>query len=289
MAPHQHPRHPFGQRGFTLIEIMIAILVMAVGISAAIGAIANNDYRKSLDESALADLVLRQMAARLKTTSMSQLGRVYVTPANRVQGWTLHLRATASTRVAAADPAAPALIQPYAGSAAYVPPSPLLPFFRPLTQQDLIDAGILREQVGLQGLNVYVEYYNLNTVTGLQNVGGMLVPSESGLIRRYNELQDADPTGSPRRAWWSLVGDPDPSHRSPAAPLSPTDVRADAIIMPATFSVTEVDQPGVPEQVLGAFNHGLAIRILVSWQPGALLSPTSTHRSWRETVIVKRD
>jgi len=154
---------------FTLIEVIIATAVLAVGITAALSAVFNNNnFRKSLDENVMADLVLRQMAARLKSTPMSQLGHAYATPTNQAEGWTLHLRATASTSVAAATSSAPALAQPYSGS--HAPP------YRPLVQQELIDAGILRESVGLDSLAVYVEYYNLSTETGLQNVGGALVP-----------------------------------------------------------------------------------------------------------------
>ena len=83
------------------------------------------------------------------------------------------------------------------------------------------------------------------------------------------------------------MGDPDIGNRSPAAPLPPSDAQANDIIMPATFSLANVDQPGTPEQVRGAFNHGLAIRILVSWQP--VETPSTAARQWRETVIVKRE
>lgn len=273
---HPHQTYPHRAGGFTILEVMIATMVLAVGISAAIGTIVNNNnYRKSLDESSLADLVLRQMAARLKTTNIANLGHISITPAtatppNQAQGWTLHLRATASTAVPKAVSTAGAL------TASSIPP------FRPLTQQDLVDASIIREQVGLSDMAMYVEYYNLNTETGLVNVGGMLVPAENGLIQRYNELQDASPTGSPRQAWHSLVG-------HAADGVSPTDVQADNLIMPATFSLADVDQPGTPNQVRGAFNHGLVIRILISWRPGEIMSPTSTIRQWRETLIVKRD
>ena len=262
---------------FTLIEVMIATAVLAVGITAALSAVFNNNnFRKSLDENVMADLVLRQMAARLKTTPMSRLGHVYVTPSNQAEGWTLHLRATASTFVPAATLSAPALAQPYSGT--YAPP------FRPLVQQELIDAGILRESVGLDSLAVYVEYYNLSAETGLQNVSGVLVPVENGLIKRYAELQVANPSGSPRLLWYTLVGNP-----LPTTPESPTDAQSNGFILPATYSVANVDQPGTPAQVRGAFNHGMAIRILISWRPDEVLNSSATYRRWRETVIVKLD
>jgi len=285
-SPHTRSRH---QRGaFTLLEVMIATLILAIGMTAALNAILNNNnFRRSLDENAMADLVLRQMAARLKATNIAELGNVYehvVDPTTSVaQGWTLHLRATASTNVLAATASAAALAQPYSSSTTYNSP------FRPLTQQDLIDAGIVREPVPIDSLSLYVEYYNLSTITGLQNVAGALVPVENGLIKRFNDLQDATPSGIPRQLWYTLVGDPDPSHRTPAATLSPSDSEADNLIMPATFSLANVDQPGTPEQVRGAFNHGLVIRLLVSWRPGEITDPASTIRTWRETVIVKRD
>ncbi len=289
-----HSARPLpGRQAFTLLEVMIATLILAIGMTAAVNAIHNNNnFRRNLDENAMADLVLRQMAARLKTTNISLLGHVYdydpdpapnsSTP-HVAQAWTLHLRATASGSVPVAVASAAALSQPFLSSTTYNGP------FRPLTQQDLIAAGIVREPVPVDSLALYVEYYNLSTITGLQNVAGALVPVENGLIKRFNDLQEATPNGIPRQLWYTLVGDPDPSHRTPAATLSPSDSEANNLIMPATFSLANVDLSGTPEQVRGAFNHGLVIRILVSWRPGEITNPASTIRTWRETVIVKRD
>jgi prepilin-type N-terminal cleavage/methylation domain-containing protein len=267
------------RHGFTVLEVMIATMILAIGIGAALNAIFNNNnFRRHLDDIAMADLVLRQMAARLKTANITDLGHVYPggSSGTQAQGWTLHLRATASTNVPAAATSAVALAQPYSTSTAYNPP------FRPLTQQDLIDASILRETVPLDNLSLYVEYYNLSTVTGLTNVAGALVPVENGLVARFNDLQDANPTTNPMQLWYGLVGDPTSS-------LSPTDSSANDLIMPATFSLANIDQPGTPDQVRGAFNHGLVIRILVSWKPTGVDSANTTFRTWRETVIVKRE
>lgn len=283
MAVLHHSFSPRSHRGaFTLLEVMIATMILAVGMSAALNAIySNNNFRRSLDETAMADLVLRQMTARLKTANIADLGQVYESATGAAQGWTLHLRATASTNVPAAVVTAPALNQPYSASTTYNAP------FRPLTQQDLIAAAVIREPVPLENLALYVEYYNLSTTVGLQNVAGALVPVDNGLVKRFNDLQDANPGSEPMQLWYTLVGDPDEGHRTPAAALSPTDAQADNLIMPATFSLANVDQPGTPDQVRGAFNHGLVIRVLVSWQPVATTS--TAMRQWRETVIVKRD
>jgi prepilin-type N-terminal cleavage/methylation domain-containing protein len=272
------------RRGFTLLEVMIATMILAIGIGAALDAIFNNNsLRRQLDDIAMADLVLRQMAARLKSTNLTDLGHVYSSASGQAQGWTMHLRATGSTNVAAAISTAPALAQPFSSGNAYSPP------YRPLTQQDLIDASILRETVPLDSLSMYIEYYNLSTVTGLQNVAGALVPVEEGLLSRFNDLQDANATANSRQLWYGLVGDPDPSHRSPQAALSPTDSSAVNLIMPASFTLANIDQPGTPEQIRGAFNHGVVIRILISWRPSGIQSSNSNYRTWRETIIVKRD
>jgi prepilin-type N-terminal cleavage/methylation domain-containing protein len=282
VEPLRTSHHPSQCGAFTLLEVMIATMILAVGMSAALNAIYNNNnLRRALDETAMADLVLRQMSSRLKTTNIGDLGHVYESATGGAQGWTLQLRATASTNVPAAVSTAPALSQPYSASTTYNAP------FQPLTQQDLVAASILREPVPINEVLLYVEYYNLSTTVGLQNVAGALVPVENGLVKRFNDLQDANPTSEPTQLWYALVGDPDPGHRAPAAPLSPTDAQSDNLIMPATFSLANVDQPGTPEQVRGAFNHGLVIRILISWQPAA--STSTTMRQWRETVIVKRD
>ena len=154
------------QCAFTLLEVMIATMILAIGITAAMSAIFNNNnFRRSLDESSMADLVLRQMSSRLKTTNLGTLGTVYMSPSGTPQSWTLHLRATASTNIPVAATTNAALSSPYTGP------------FQPLTQQDLIDAGIMREPVPIDNMSVYVEYYNLSTITGLQNVAGSLIRS----------------------------------------------------------------------------------------------------------------
>ena len=270
---------------FTLLEVMIATMILAVGMSAALSTIFNNNnFRRSLDENSMADLVLRQMAARLKTVPINQLGTVYpqpdkIYPTNaaltKARGWTLHMRATPSTNVPAASTSAPALAQPYSATTTYAAPFP------PLIQQDLIDAGIMREPVPIYSMSLYVEYYNLSTITGLQNVGGSLIPVENGLIKRFSDIQDANPTSTPRQLWQTLVGTP--------GVASPSDSEANNIIMPSTFSLANVDAPGTTEQIRGAFNHGLVIRILISWRPGEITDPSSPVRRWRETIIVKRD
>ena len=270
---------------FTLLEVMIATAILAVGISAAMGTIFNNNnFRRSLDENSIADLILRQMAARLKTVPINQLGTVYPQPdktyptnaaLTKARGWTLHLRATSSTNVPAASTSAPALAQPYSATTTYAAPFP------PLIQQDLIDAGIIRESVPIDSMSLYVEYYNLSTITGLQNVGGSLIPVENGLIKRFSDIQDANPTSTPRQLWQTLVGTP--------GVASPSDSEANNIIMPSTFSLANVDASGTTEQIRGAFNHGLVIRILISWRPGEITDPSSPVRRWRETIIVKRD
>lgn len=141
---------PIRQHAFTLLEVMIATMILAIGISAALNAIfSNNNFRRALDENAMADLVLRQTSARLKTANIAELGHVYASASGSAQSWTLHLRATASTNVPAATNAAPALSQPYSSSTVYNAP------FRPLTQQDLVDASILREAVPLNNLSLY--------------------------------------------------------------------------------------------------------------------------------------
>ena len=72
----QPSSQPMSQRrAFTLLEVMIATVILAVGMSAALDAIwNNNNFRRNLDETAMAELVLRQMASRLKTTSIFELG-----------------------------------------------------------------------------------------------------------------------------------------------------------------------------------------------------------------------
>ena len=297
------------RRAFTLLEVMIATMILAVGMSAALDAIwHNNNFRRNLDETAMAELVLRQMASRLKTTSIFELGHPYEVKnasgtVTSAQGWTMHLRATewklrpptagatpsvASTNIVlAAVPGATG--HPYSsksgGDYAASTTSP----YPALTQQNLIDAGILRELLPIQDLSLYVEYYNLSTQTGFKSVSGGLVSVETGLIKRFNNLQevasnDSSSTVTPREIWRKLVGDP-----SGASVSSPRDIEADGFIMPAIFSLNDVNNAGVPQQVRDAFAHGLVIRILASWRPNEITDSSSTARAWSETLVVRRD
>ena len=294
------------QSAFTLLEVMVATVILAIGMSAALDAIwNNNNFRRNLDETAMADLVLRQMAARLKTTPFLDLGHPYVKNAGGtavVQGWTMHLRATDWKLRATAEGATPsetatnvvlaavpgATSHPYSSkSGTEYAASTTLPY-PALTQQNLIDAGILREPVPIQDLSLYVEYYNLSTQIGFKTVAGVgLLPVETGLIKRFNDLQEAvssTSTVTPREIWRKLVGDP-----GGATAYSPQDFHADNFIMPAIFSLDNVNNAGVPQQVRDALAHGLVIRILASWRPNEITDSSSTVRAWSETLIVRRD
>jgi prepilin-type N-terminal cleavage/methylation domain-containing protein len=299
------------RRAFTLLEVMVATMILAIGMSAVFDALwQNNNFRRNLDETAMADLVLRQMASRLKTIPIYELGHPYEvknsngTVTSSVQGWTMHLRATdwklrpstagatpsvASTNtVLAAVPGAAGY--PYSSkSGDDYAASKTLPY-PALTQQNLIDAGILRELLPIQDLSLYVEYYNLSTQTGFKSVKDVgLVPAETGLIKRLNNLQeaasnDSASTVTPREIWRKLVGDP-----SSVPASSPRDMDADGFIMPAIFSLNNVNNPGVSQQVRDASAHGLVIRILASWRPNEITDSSSTVRAWSETLVVRRD
>jgi hypothetical protein len=290
---------------------MIATMILAVGMSAALDAIwHNNNFRRNLDETAMADLVLRQMASRLKTTPIFELGHPYesrdASGAAVVQGWTMHLRATdwklrpategappsvASTNIVLA--AVPGASYPYSsktsGANGVYAASTTSPY-PALTQQDLVDAGIIREMVPVADMSLYVEYYNLSTQTGFQVVADAgLQPVEKGLIKRFTNLQQAESnnatsTVTAREIWIKLVGDP-----SGSSAVSPKDNDADGFILPAVFSLNDVNGAGVPQQVRDAFVHGLVIRILVSWRPHEISDPSSTVRAWSETLIVRRN
>ncbi len=299
----QPSSQPMSQRrAFTLLEVMIATVILAVGMSAALDAIwNNNNFRRNLDETAMADLVLRQMAARLKTVPLSELGHPYqsidASGAAVVQGWTMHLRATDWKGATPSAPATNPMLAAVAGStygystqdagknyvASVTKPYPAL------TQKDLVDAGIIREPVPVQDMSLYVEYYNLNTLVGFDSVVGRgLVPVETGLIKQFNKLQEVasnseTSTATPRQLWYTLVGDPLQKG------LSPTDIIADSIIMPPVFSLNNVNAAGVSQQVRDALSHGLVIRILISWRPSEIADANSTARAWSETLIVRRE
>ena len=264
------------RRAFTMLEVMVATLILAIGISAALDAIFNNNnLRRSLDERTMADLVLRQMTAQIKSASIDSLGLPASLDSlgNPIPNWAQHRRVT---------------------SVPGVPAATLGGTLKPLTQDDLIIAGILREKILLDEMSVYVEYYNLMTNTGLvpARSGLGLVQGENGLLKLFNNLQRDRPTASPLTLWYSIVGDPDTSRNTgnvASPPSPPTEPRAQELIMPAAFDISRVNAPGTPEQVLGAFNHGLVIRVLVSWRPGEMVSTQSPYRMWRETLIVKRN
>ncbi len=308
--PSQPRSQPANQRrAFTLLEVMIATMILAIGMTAAFDAMwSNNNFRRNLDETAMADLVLRQVAARLKTTPFTDLGHPYEVKnasgtVTAAQGWTMHLRATdwklrataegetpsvAATNVVLA--AVPGATYPYSSkSGTEYAASTTLPY-PALTQQNLIDAGILRELVPVQDLSLYVEYYNLSTQTGFQSIAGVgLLPIETGLVKRFTNLQQVESNKinsrvTAREIWLKLVGDPG---SSPAAP--PQDVEAHGFIMPAIFSLNDVNGAGVPQQVRDAVVHGLVIRILVSWRPHEVADSNSTVRAWSEALIVRRD
>lgn len=278
--------------GFTLMEVMIAGLILAVGIVAAMGTIAqNNSFRKSLDENAVAGLVLQQMKTRLQNTPLGTLGHIYTTtatdtPPNQDQGWTLHLRATDAINVT------PPAVSVVKADILNLPVDrinrPSGPF-RPLTQQDLLDAKILNTVVGLKDLSVFIEYYNLRLTVGL--TPGTMMPIQTGLVHEYvnqqDSLQGATPNASAIMLWKNLVGDPNYNLLNPSNPTPDltTYSTMKSLILPAIFD-TSVTNPS--KQLLAARDNGVVIRILISWTPHEVATVPNPPRRWQETLLVKR-
>jgi len=161
--------------GFSLLEVMIAIAILATALSVAIGTIYTlHQGRAALDEELKAQAIAQVMVERLQGASWDSLGK-YIDDVPGHNAWSWHRRATKQlVFLPSMDPNVTPPMQEKA--------------LRP--DDDLIALGILSAPSGVRNLKVYLEYYQIK------------------LVESVNERMIADATLDARRIWWDAVGDP---------------------------------------------------------------------------------
>ncbi len=217
------------RHGFSLLEVMIAIVILASALSVAIGTIFTlHQGRAALEEELKAQAIAQVMVERLQGASWDSLGK-YMDAVPGHNAWSWHRRATKQlVFTPSMDPTVTPPMQEKAK--------------RP--EDDLIALGILSSPSGVRNLKVYLEYYQMR------------------LVERVNELMAAeDKAGdseevkakkrNPGLIWREAVGDPIQG-KVPTADLG-TD---DEIYLP--------DDPNALN--LSEVKSAVLMRVLISWE-----------------------
>ena len=121
----------FLQRGFSLIEVMISLSILAIGILAIVGQMASLNTVRANDRDALAfDLMLNELQERFQGCRWEALGTDKLP-------WSL----------------------PRHPDAASTDRQPMVDDATVTADRDLLRMGLISKRLGIPGLKIYVEYY----------------------------------------------------------------------------------------------------------------------------------
>jgi prepilin-type N-terminal cleavage/methylation domain-containing protein len=215
--------------GFSLLEVMIAIAILASALSVAIGTIFTlHQGRAALEEELKAQAIAQIMVERLQGASWDSLGK-HMDAIPGHNAWSWHRRAT---RQLVFTPTMDPTVTPPMREKASRP------------EDDLIALGILSSPSGVKNLNVYLEYYQMR-----------LVERVNELMAAADRAEDTEEVKAKRRnpglIWREAVGDPIQG-KAPTADLS-TD---DKIYLP--------EDPNVLN--LSTVKSAVLMRVLISWE-----------------------
>ncbi len=216
-----------------MLEIMIAVAILATALSIMLGTIFTmHQARAAIDEEIKVQAIAQSLVERLQGARWDDLGKDVATYPGR-NAWSWHRRAT----------------KQLAYSPTMDPATPPMTDFAVRDVDDLTKLGIISEPSGVKGLQVYLEYYQMNLTDLLAT-----------------RLKD-DPTRDPRMAWIALVGDQ-------AAGTAPTDV---------SNNDRNIYLPELPTVLnLSPMDPAVILRVLVRWE-----SSVGGIR-WHEIVLARR-
>lgn len=216
--------HPVRQ-GLSMLEVMIAVAILASALATMIGTLYTlHQSRATIDEDIKVQAIAQSMVERLQGSLWDDLGKDNPTIPGRNE-WSWHRRATKQLAYS------PTMVN------------------APMTDKELIETGIISQQSGIPGLQVYLEYYQTKVMDTLANTLSI------------------NPKADPRKVWKDLVGDPETG----ASPTGTSSKDAE-IYLPEQMSMIN----------LGKLDPSVIMRVLVRWEP------TIGGVRWHEVVIARR-
>jgi len=269
--------HGAGRRGFSLLEVVIAMAIMSVALFAAAGNIMSlNQAHAAQREEAAVQVIANQIIERIMGATFAQLGQSIAPTIQADQNaWSWQRRATPLPAAAAI-----AFGQVTGGIAWTTPVNPPMAEYGSAAQyatQDLVQLGIEGSQSGISNLRVYVEYYSMNIMNDLLAYQIAAIASPAAAMTQ-------------RTAWMAEVGNiyaTDPTTSTPTFPTSciPTPYLGANIFFPESATGTlstqiNLLQPAVPTT---SQNDAVLVRVLVFW-----VSQAKGER-WHEVWVVRRN
>jgi type II secretory pathway pseudopilin PulG len=224
-------KSPVARLGLTILEVMIAVAILASALSMVGGVLYTmHQARAAIDEEIKVQAIAQVMTERLQGARWDDLGRDLADVPGR-NAWSWHRRAT--KQVAYSDTMVVPPLQEQAAA----------------ETNDLVKLGILSEPSGVPGLQIYLEYYQME------------------LVEKIAERLAATPSVDPRKVWTEAVGDP-------VRGTSPSDSNKDSKRIFLPEKPTEVN--------FATMDPAVVMRVLISWQ-----SAVGGTR-WHEVVIARR-
>jgi prepilin-type N-terminal cleavage/methylation domain-containing protein len=286
-APRAHLR-----AAFTLIEVMISVAVLSVALATMLGTIfsLHNAHQGERDE-AQVQQICNTMVERVMGANFSTLGQMVSASIQQDQNaWSWQRRATLI----------PSVWQIEFGQVTSLGATLTQPMNPPLMEnvptsdpnyatRDLMALGLETQLTGLNGLRIYLEYYNVNLFSDLANLAALPSPP------------------SPHAAWVCEVGDPtltDPTTNTIPAAANPVTFPTFKL---STNTPTDVFHPEFsggtwnggaanPTQInlvqpvptdlftlVQRVNDAVLVRILVFW------IASNGGQRWHEVTIMRRN
>jgi type II secretory pathway pseudopilin PulG len=230
-APRPECAGAHARRGFSYIEVMISVAILATALATMMGTIFSlNTAHQGEREDAIVQQLANTMVERVMGANFATLGQsILPTVAADQNAWSWQRRATLLPTVVAQefnqiDSTGAVLTQPV-----NPPLMENVPASNPnQATSDLVLLGIEPSVSGLQGLRVYLEYYNMNILLNQQALAVATPPA-------------AQANNWPHWAWVSEVGDPtltDPTQSPPLFNPGSTATYVPATVGPAPATLT---------------------------------------------------
>lgn len=305
--PPPRPRRPGAEarRGFSYIEVMISVAILATALATMMGTIYSlNTAHQGEREDAIVQQLANTMVERVMGANFATLGQsILPTVTPDQNAWSWQRRATLLPTIVAqqfgqVDSTGAVLTQPV-----NPPLMENVPASNPnQATSDLVLLGLEPSVSGLQGLRVYLEYYNMNIL--------------------LDQQAQSTATANPHAVWVSEVGDPtltDPTQNPPlfnpgstatyvpatvgtapatltpplnifqpeysgVAPINPSVPGMLPAVSPVQINVVSVTNSTALADIQSAMtrNSAVMVRILVFW--------VSWHgdKRWHEITVVRR-
>ena len=295
------------RRGFSYLEVLISVGILATALVTMIGSIFSLHLaHESEREDAVVQQLANAMVERVMGANFATLGQsILATVTPDQNAWSWQRRATlmpnqVQLEFGQTDNSGAALTVPVNPPLSEHIPTPTS--VQPNFTNDLISLGIEPGLSGLNGLRVYVEYYNMNILLNQQGLSTSTASPHTVWVSEVGDPTLTDPTTSPptfkagsAATYVPTTVGPVPSSQTPplnifqpeysgVTPIASSAPPLQPAVNPVQINLVAPNNASALADIQAAMNLNSAVmvRILVFW-----VAQNGGGR-WHEVVIMRR-